>query len=63
MRLRLTKERDMTALDKLKRTILEHHGVKIERETEEALYVINKHGVRDVIAKTEVAFVDYMWGE
>ena len=53
----------MNKLDQLKREILAHHEVKIIRETLEYWEVINKHGMKDKIARTEVGFVEYMWGK
>lgn len=44
----------------LAETLLELEGVTIERKTEQHLYLINKHGVRETIANTGEAIIDYL---
>ena len=46
--------------DLVKKLLTDYFKVKIERETTDYLYIINKHGLRDKIVNSELGMVDYM---
>ena len=48
---------------KLAIDLLISHGVKIYRETDLHLWVINKHGMRDKIDKTEAEIMNYIFAD